>query len=65
MYAKANRVITCWAMGVTQHKEAVATIQDIANLHFLRGNIGQTGRGTMSGARSFQCAGRPHDGYLG
>ena len=45
MYAKANRVITCWAMGVTQHKEAVATIQDIANLHFLRGNIGQTRRG--------------------
>ncbi|MEO8071961.1 MAG: FdhF/YdeP family oxidoreductase [Acidobacteriota bacterium] len=45
MYARANRVITCWAMGVTQHKEAVATIQDIANLHFLRGNIGRQGAG--------------------
>ncbi len=45
MYAKAGRVITCWAMGVTQHKEAVATIQDIANLHFLRGNIGRQGAG--------------------
>ena len=45
MYASANRVITCWAMGVTQHKEAVATIQDIANLHFLRGNIGRQGAG--------------------
>ena len=41
----ANRVITCWAMGVTQHREAVATIQDIANLHFLRGNIGRQGAG--------------------
>ncbi len=45
MYLKADRVITCWAMGVTQHREAVATIQDIANLHFLRGNIGRQGAG--------------------
>ncbi len=45
MYLNANRVITCWAMGVTQHREAVATIQDIANLHFLRGNIGRQGAG--------------------
>jgi len=45
MYATANRVITCWAMGVTQHKEAVATIQDIVNLHLLRGNIGRQGAG--------------------
>lgn len=45
MYQSANRVITCWAMGVTQHREAVATIQDIANLHFLRGNIGRQGAG--------------------
>ncbi len=45
MYANAGRTITCWAMGVTQHKEAVATIQDIANLHFLRGNIGRQGAG--------------------
>ena len=45
MYARANRVITCWAMGVTQHTEAVATIQDIVNLHLLRGNIGRQGAG--------------------
>ncbi len=45
MYLNANRVITCWAMGVTQHKKAVATIQDIANLHFLRGQIGRQGAG--------------------
>ena len=45
MYAEADRTITCWAMGVTQHKHAVETIQDIANLHFLRGNIGRQGAG--------------------
>jgi len=45
MYINSKRVITCWAMGVTQHKHAVATIRDIANLHFLRGNIGRQGAG--------------------
>ncbi|MGI8545673.1 MAG: FdhF/YdeP family oxidoreductase [Aridibacter sp.] len=45
IFAEADRVITCWAMGVTQHKESVATIQDIANLHFLRGQIGKSGAG--------------------
>lgn len=45
MFAEAGRIITCWAMGVTQHKESVATIQDIANLHFLRGQIGKDGAG--------------------
>ncbi|HQU84708.1 MAG TPA: molybdopterin-dependent oxidoreductase, partial [Pyrinomonadaceae bacterium] len=44
-YLKSERVITCWAMGVTQHKQAVAAIQDIANLHFLRGQIGRQGAG--------------------
>jgi molybdopterin-dependent oxidoreductase alpha subunit len=45
MYINSNRVITCWAMGVTQHKHAVATIRDIANLHLLRGQIGRPGAG--------------------
>ncbi|HMS41952.1 MAG TPA: FdhF/YdeP family oxidoreductase [Pyrinomonadaceae bacterium] len=45
IYLQSNRVITCWAMGVTQHKQAVATVQDIANLHFLRGQIGRQGAG--------------------
>lgn len=45
MFASADRVITCWAMGVTQHKNSVALIQDISNLHFLRGQIGKDGAG--------------------
>jgi molybdopterin-dependent oxidoreductase alpha subunit len=45
MFIGAKRVITCWAMGITQHKHAVATIRDIANLHFLRGQIGRQGAG--------------------
>lgn len=45
MFARAKRIVTCWAMGITQHKHAVATIQDIANLHFLGGQIGRPGAG--------------------
>jgi molybdopterin-dependent oxidoreductase alpha subunit len=40
-----RRVITCWAMGLTQHRNAVATIREIANLHLLIGAIGRTGAG--------------------
>ncbi|MEQ1645323.1 MAG: molybdopterin dinucleotide binding domain-containing protein, partial [Pyrinomonadaceae bacterium] len=45
MFIAADRVITCWAMGLTQHVEAVATIQDVVNLHLLRGQIGKEGAG--------------------
>lgn len=45
MVINAKNVITCWAMGLTQHKHAVATIQDVVNLHLLRGQIGRTGAG--------------------
>jgi molybdopterin-dependent oxidoreductase alpha subunit len=41
----AGSFITCWAMGITQHMAAVATIQDIVNLHLLRGAIGRPGAG--------------------
>ncbi|MEO8574046.1 MAG: molybdopterin-dependent oxidoreductase, partial [Pyrinomonadaceae bacterium] len=45
MFISAERVITCWAMGLTQHKTSVATIQDVVNLHLLRGQIGKPGAG--------------------
>ncbi len=40
-----ERIITCWAMGLTQHRNGVATIQEIVNLHLLRGAIGKPGAG--------------------
>ncbi|MDN7141422.1 FdhF/YdeP family oxidoreductase [Pseudomonas sp. JQ170] len=45
MYCKASKVIMCWAMGITQHRHSVATIQEIANLMLLRGNLGAPGAG--------------------
>ncbi|RYB93516.1 FdhF/YdeP family oxidoreductase [Nocardioides oleivorans] len=37
--------ITCWAMGITQHRNAVGTIKEIVNLALLQGNIGKPGAG--------------------
>ncbi|WP_166567988.1 FdhF/YdeP family oxidoreductase [Pseudomonas sp. R5(2019)] len=45
MYRKAEHVIMCWAMGITQHRHSVATIQEISNLMLLRGNLGKPGAG--------------------
>ena len=40
-----KRIISCWAMGLTQHKNAVATIQEVMNFHLLGGHIGRPGAG--------------------
>jgi len=45
LYCDSNRVIICWAMGLTQQEHAVAIIQSITNLLLLRGNIGKRGAG--------------------
>ncbi|WP_339488743.1 FdhF/YdeP family oxidoreductase [Pseudomonas sp. EL_65y_Pfl2_R95] len=45
LYREAERVIMCWAMGITQHQHSVAIIQEITNLQLLRGNIGRPGAG--------------------
>jgi molybdopterin-dependent oxidoreductase alpha subunit len=45
MYRSAENVIMCWAMGITQHRHSVPTIQEIANLMLLRGNLGKPGAG--------------------
>ena len=45
LYARSERVIACWAMGLTQQPHAVATIQQVVNLLLLRGNVGKPGAG--------------------
>jgi molybdopterin-dependent oxidoreductase alpha subunit len=44
--AKHNRIIVCWAMGLTQHKNAVDNIREIVNLLLMKGSIGKKGAGT-------------------
>lgn len=41
----SNKTICCWAMGMTQHKNAVANIQLITNFLMLRGDLGKPGAG--------------------
>jgi molybdopterin-dependent oxidoreductase alpha subunit len=41
----ADRIIVCWAMGLTQHRNSVATIREIVNFLLLRGNVGRQGAG--------------------
>jgi molybdopterin-dependent oxidoreductase alpha subunit len=41
----AKSIVVCWAMGLTQHRNSVATIREIVNFLLLRGNIGRRGAG--------------------
>ncbi|CCD88102.1 putative formate dehydrogenase (C-terminal), related to acid resistance with formate dehydrogenase/DMSO reductase, domains 1-3 and ADC-like domain [Bradyrhizobium sp. ORS 285] len=45
IYMKADRVIACWGMGITQHRRGGDAMQQIMNLLFLRGNVGRKGAG--------------------
>ncbi len=40
-----KKLITCWAMGITQQKNGVDIIKEIVNLHLLIGAIGRPGAG--------------------
>lgn len=41
-----NKIIICWAMGLTQHENAVDNIRELVNLLLLKGSIGKEGAGT-------------------
>ena len=43
--AQSNSIITCWAMGITQHHNSVETIQEMVNTLLLGGHIGRKGAG--------------------
>jgi molybdopterin-dependent oxidoreductase alpha subunit len=69
---KADSVIVCWAMGLTQHRNAVATIREIVNFLLLRGNIGRPGAGpspirghsNVQGDRTMGIWEKMPDGFL-
>ncbi len=45
MMAASQRTVICWAMGLTQHTHAVATISEITNVLLMRGMMGKPGAG--------------------
>jgi molybdopterin-dependent oxidoreductase alpha subunit len=69
---ESERTIACWAMGLTQHKNAVANIQQIVNLLLLRGNLGREGAGVcpvrghsnVQGDRTMGIWERPANDFL-
>ncbi|MFB8395468.1 FdhF/YdeP family oxidoreductase [Streptomyces yangpuensis] len=72
MILASKRTIVCWAMGLTQHKHAVATIREVVNLLLLRGNIGRPGAGVcpvrghsnVQGDRTMGIFERPAPAFL-
>jgi molybdopterin-dependent oxidoreductase alpha subunit len=44
-FMASRATVVCWAMGLTQHVDAVTTIQEIVNVLLLQGNIGKAGAG--------------------
>ncbi|WP_456696814.1 FdhF/YdeP family oxidoreductase [Aeromicrobium sp. P5_D10] len=45
MIRDSGATIWCWAMGLTQHRNSVATIKEVVNLALVRGDIGKRGAG--------------------
>ena len=46
LLATNKRIIICWAMGLTQHKNGVENIKECVNLLLLKGSLGIKGGGT-------------------
>jgi len=72
IFIESDRTIFCWAMGLTQHQNAVANIQEIVNLMLLRGQLGKPGAGlcpvrghsNVQGDRTMGITERPTESFL-
>jgi molybdopterin-dependent oxidoreductase alpha subunit len=72
LMADNEKIIICWAMGLTQHKNGVGNIQEIVNLLLMRGAIGKPGAGTcpvrghsnVQGDRTMGIWEAPQDAFL-
>ncbi|GAB3501495.1 FdhF/YdeP family oxidoreductase [Spirosoma knui] len=72
LIAPKQKIVTCWAMGLTQQKNGVMSIQEIINLHFLKGAVGIPGAGlcpvrghsNVQGDRTMGIWERPHKEFL-
>jgi molybdopterin-dependent oxidoreductase alpha subunit len=68
----SEKVIVCWAMGLTQHRHSVPTIREVVNFLLLRGNVGRPGAGVcpvrghsnVQGDRTMGIFERPAPAFL-
>ncbi|HEY2029127.1 MAG TPA: FdhF/YdeP family oxidoreductase, partial [Myxococcales bacterium] len=67
-----DRVIICWAMGLTQHENAVDNIREVVNVLLLRGAFGKPGAGAcpvrghsnVQGDRTMGIFEKPKEAFL-
>lgn len=72
MLRHSKKIIACWAMGLTQHKNAVDTIKEVVNLLLMKGSIGKPGAGTcpvrghsnVQGDRTMGIYEKPAEAFL-
>tara|TARA_R110001632_G_scaffold229875_1_gene366682 strand:- start:1985 stop:4279 length:2295 start_codon:yes stop_codon:yes gene_type:complete len=72
LIAQKKKIIICWAMGLTQHKNSVDNIRELVNLLLLKGSIGKQGAGTcpvrghsnVQGDRTMGIWEKPKDSFL-
>ncbi|SOU87923.1 FdhF/YdeP family oxidoreductase [Tenacibaculum dicentrarchi] len=72
MIINNDKIIICWAMGLTQHKNGVDNIREVVNLLLLKGSIGKKGAGTcpvrghsnVQGDRTMGIWEKPKDSFL-
>ena len=72
LIAQKKKIIICWAMGLTQHKNAVDNIRELVNLLLLKGSIGKKGSGTcpvrghsnVQGDRTMGIWEKPKESFL-
>ena len=70
--SKSKNLIICWAMGITQHENAVATIQEASNILLAGGHFGRPGAGAcpvrghsnVQGDRTVGINHHPSESYL-
>lgn len=44
-FRDSRATVLCWAMGITQHRNAVAVVKELVNVALLQGNVGKPGAG--------------------
>ena len=72
LYARSERPIVCYGMGVTQHRTGTSNVEQIAALLMLRGAIGREGAGicplrghsNVQGNRTVGITERPSKAFL-
>ena len=72
MLRDSSATVLCWAMGITQHRNSVATIKEFVNVALLQGNIGKPaaglcpvrGHSNVQGDRTMGIWERPPEHFL-